>query len=214
MTKDQNDVAALDGPTLNGHPVLSIEDAKQWFKEVGCDPKTEAVVSLVKKLNELEFVGRLWKNTPAFRALRRSNPSYLRHVRVARALETLRSDIPNIIDDSLRTRSPIERSEWKHPMTTLLDYAILVAAAFQKFLPRGRGREPELWHNVARKIATDITEILEASGRRPAGLGKPTSPAVKVARSALAYFGINKSEEAIVEAIRPKRRRSIKRLGK
>lgn len=215
MAKGRNTVSACDGPTINGHPILSVEDATQWFKEVGCcNPKTEAVLSLVQKLNEAEFVGFLWKSTPEFRAKRRNNPSRVRFARIAQALETLRSDLPVVVEDSLRPLSAVERSEWKHPITTLLEQANAVAPVFQNFLPRGRGREPEPWHNISRNIGSDIKKILLASGRRQAGLGKPTSPTVKVLKSALAYLGVNKSPEAIVDAIRPKRTRSIKRLGK
>jgi hypothetical protein len=198
-----------DGPTLNGHPLLSATDVQAWFKKAGCDVPAEAVLPMTGMLNEYEFLGGTWKNYPALRRQRRNDPSRLRAARVAVALQTLQKDFPIMIEEARAATLP-GRLDTLLPATEFRDQVNTWAVRFQRHLP-SRGRERDLWHVVARKIAAQIIEIFRVSGGgRRIGFGKPTSPAVGILRCAFAYLEMEVTPEAIVDALRPKR----KRVGK
>jgi hypothetical protein len=202
----------FDGPTLNGHPVLSVADVQAWFRTAKCDAPADAALAIAQMLNEYELLGALWKGTPALRKQRRTNASRLRLTRIAVALKSLQSELPIIIEDS-REVFANKQSASLEGLVKLLDQVNQVTPRFQNFLPT-RGRDVEFWHVVARKVGAKIIQTFKASTGRRVGFGKPTSPAVEILRSALAYLGVTKSPEAIVDAMRPKRTRSRKRMGK
>ena len=191
----------FDGPTLNGHPVLSVADLQAWFRTTKCDAPADAAL-----INEYELLGALWKGTPALRKQRRTNASRLRLTRIAVALKSLQSELPIIIEDSREVFANKQLASLEG-LVKLLDQVNQVTPRFQNFLP-SRGRNVELWHAVARKVGAEIIQTLKGSTRRRVGFGKPTSPAVEILRSALTYLGVTKSPEAIVDATRPKRTRS------
>ena len=91
-------------------------------------------------------------------------------------------------------------------MVALRDAINVLTPEFQEFLPKGRGRKPESWHTVARRLGPMFTEAIEQSGGRRAGFGQATSPAVKIMGSALAFLGIHASPEAIVDAMRRRKK--------
>jgi hypothetical protein len=80
-----------------------------------------------------------------------------------------------------------------------------LAPGFQTF-GRGPGREPELWRRIARNLGPMIIKALKSAGVKRAGFGKPTSPAVKIMRAALDYLDVRKSHDAIVDAMRIRKR--------
>jgi hypothetical protein len=206
--RSKKDAQPYDGPTLNGHSLLSVTDVQAWFKGTGCDASVEAVLPMTRMLNEYEFLGGTWKNYPALKRQRRNDPSRLRAARVAVALQTLQKDFPIMIEET-RAATPPERLDTLLPATKFRDQVNTWALRFQRHLPM-RGRERDLWHIVARKIAAQIVEIFRVSGRRRFGFGKPTSPAVEILRCAFAYLEMEVTPVAIVDALRPKR----KRMGK
>src|SRR4051812_28749619 len=81
-------------PTLNGHPMLTLTEAKRWFIAVGCNVQCEGLFPFIDFLNRSELTGILWKDDPAFKALRNGSPSAQRCVRAASALATLASELP------------------------------------------------------------------------------------------------------------------------
>jgi hypothetical protein len=201
-----------DGPTVNGHPPLAAVDAQAWFEAADCIVTKEAALPLAQMLNHYEFVGSLWKGTHALREARRRNPTRLRHARIASALKTLQSDLPIVIKNTVRVFPDAQASEQLRPICTLLDCVNSVAPRFEKFRPH-RGREPDLWHPVARNIGAKIRDIFRAGNRR-AGFTKTTSPAVEILCNALKYLSVSQSPDAIVDAMRKPRSRSRKRVGK
>lgn len=201
-----------DGPLINGHPILGINEVQQWFSDAGYEANTESAKSLAQAINHAELFGYLWKNTSALRTQRGNDQFRLQCGRVTQALEVLRMDLPLIIEAVLKV-DPNVQSDNFNQLKTLLNYANTTAPSFQQFSPRGRGRQPELWHNVARNLAKNIKAILEASSSRRFGYARATSPVVRILQMALIYLNIHKSPETIVEALRPKRTRKRKKLA-
>jgi hypothetical protein len=201
-----------DGPTLNGHPILGVEDVRSWFSDHDCNISEEAALSIARLLNTYESEGFFWKDIPELERQRRDNPSRLRNVRIADALRSLQADLPSLIEDHLRV-NPDPNTERLRPHRALLDSVNDLAPRFKNLQTR-KGRKSKNWHIVARKIGALVVETLKTSTGRAAGLGKPTSPAVQITQSALAYLGVKAKEAAIVEAVRPKRIRARKGVGK
>jgi hypothetical protein len=199
-----------DGPIVNGHPVLSIKEVQTWFKAVGCNVSEEAATPIAQFLNEYEFLGALWKNSPELREQRHNNPSRLRNERIARALKTLQTDVPHKLDEIYQVL-PKQRHRRFQPLANLLDLVNKIAPYFSENLPRG-GRKADPWHVIARNVGALIVEAIKSTGKSRVGLGKPTSPAIRVLRRGLAYLGLSATQAAIVEAVRKPRKR--KRLGK
>jgi hypothetical protein len=206
-----NSCDEYDGPIMNGHPILRSAEVQAWFNIAGCFPSEEAVLPLVRTLNEYEFVGFFWKNTSVLRAQRWRDSSVVRNVRIAAALKTLQSELPTVIEATLRVFPDARTTERLRPIIELLDSVNSIAPRFQRFQKR-RGRQPDLWHTVARKIGAEILEILHAHGHR-VGLGKPTSPAIEILRKGLVYLDVHQSPEAIVDAVRKPRRRARRAGG-
>jgi hypothetical protein len=198
-----------DGPTINGKPILSIEQVQQWFKEAHCDASFDDAKFIAQALNHCALFAELWKNTPALKASRRNNPSYLRMTRISEALRTLQTDLPVLIDDTLKV-FPDRQASGLKPVVALLDSVNLLVPGFEKYKRHGRGPEPERWHNIARNLRPRILDVFKSSGRH-AGIGKPTSPAVTVKQSALTYLGVETSQQAIVDAMRGREQRSWRR---
>ena len=196
------------GPNLNGHPPLSIAKVRSWFRDVDCTVADATALPIAGLINEYAFNGMLWR--PEFHELRRNNASRKRNRRIAVELAKLKVDLRQMLDD-VRRVVPRERHHQWQPGFDLLALVDQIMPYFDQHLPQ-RGREPDPWHTVARKIGAQIVDAFKASGIRRASLAKPTSPAVEVLRRALAYLGIRRSVETIVDAVRPKRTR--KRRGK
>jgi len=204
----RSSVKEYDGPTINGKPILSIEQVQQWFAKAHCDASFDDAKLIAQSLNHCALLSALWRNTPALKASRRNNPSLLRMIRIGEALRTLQTDLPVLIDDTLKV-FPDRQASGIMPATALLNSVNLLAPGFQKYRPYGRGPEPERWHNIARNLGPRILDVFKSSGRR-SGFGKSTSPAVAVMQSALSYLDVEASQETIVEAMRPKRTRTKK----
>jgi hypothetical protein len=126
--------------------------------------------------------------------------------RISAALTTLQSDLPVLIDDTRRLTPQDELS--LTILGALLDSVNKSAPGFQKFRRHGPGRKPEAWHQIARNLRTPILAALTASGVKRAGFAKSTSPAVMIVRSALGYLGVTASHEAIVDAMRTRKRKA------
>jgi hypothetical protein len=191
-----------DGPLLNGHPPLSIADVQTWFKIANCTIAQDHARTIAQLLNEYELLGAIWRNAPALRAQRRSNTSTIRNRRIAKSLISLQSDLGGMLKD-VRRLVPKSRFQEFQPAVDLLTLVEQTTPYFRQHLPR-RGREADLWHVIAKKVGSEIVLAFKSSGRRT-GLGKPTSPAIKVLQRALAYLDLEVSPEAIVDAVRPKR---------
>ncbi len=207
--------ANYDGPTINGRPILGVDDVQKWFAAEGCIIPPECAAAIARDLNHCALLSFLWKNTPELRAARGNSPSQIRMKRIYTALKSLQDELPILIANTDKA-SPRNPPSSLAPIEALLAAAIDVAPVFQKFVPRGRGREPDPWHNVARNVGRDIAKVFVEHSNRPAGLGKPTSPAIRIVKLALAYLDEHHSEEAIVDAVRSRRirTRSVKKPGK
>ncbi len=202
--EDEAPSAEYDGPTINCKPILDIGTVQQWFKDVRVVGLTgEAAAPIAAFLNEAAFLSSQWKNTSEFNEMRKNDKGRQRMRRVSCALATLEKDIPALIDDTMRIAPEHPALA---PVVALRDAVEVLAPGFQKFLPKGRGRNPESWHNIARKLGPMLTEAIKRSGPKRAGFGKVTSPAVRIMHSALGYLGIAKSCEAIVDAMRGRKR--------
>jgi hypothetical protein len=209
---EQRSATEYVGTTINDHPILTTEEVQQWFSRANCVAPSDAAESIAQMLNHCAFLFAQWKGTPELRASRRKNLSFLRIERIGEALRTLQTELPVLIGDTLKF-SPGSRARGLVPVLALLDSVNLLAPGFQRYRPRGRGREPERWHNIARNLGLHITKIFKSSAGRRVGFGKPTSLGVAIMQSALAYLRVEKSPEAIVDAMRPKRTRNKKVRG-
>jgi hypothetical protein len=205
MKKNSTAHAEYDGPSINGRPALSIGDVQQWFKDTYdvVPPQSEAA-TIAANLNHCLFLEAQWKSTPEFKKMRRNNQSTLRMQRIHLALTTLQKDLPALIDDTLKV-FPDGRTTRLVGVIALLDSVDSLAPGFQTF-GRGPGREPELWRRIARNLGPMIIKALKSAGVKRAGFGKPTSPAVKIMRAALDYLDVRKSHDAIVDAMRIRKR--------
>ncbi len=201
--KDSDD----DGPTINGRPILSVEDVQTWFGVEKCIICPECAAAIARDLNHCAFLSSSWKNTLELRAARRMSPFQLSMERIYTALRSLQDELPRLIPSTCKV-FPIDAPSSTAPVEKLLAAAIEVAPGFQKFAPRGRGRSPDPWHNIARNVGRNIAKVFVENCGKRAGLGKPTSPAIRIVKSALAYLKEDHSEEAIVDAIRSRRTRS------
>jgi hypothetical protein len=217
MRKDSTTKTEYDGPTINGRPALSIENVQQWFKEAYAvvPPQGEegkcffkCLALIAQSLNHCAFLQAQWKSTPEFKKMRRNNQSTLRMRRIHLALTTLQKDLPALIDDTLKV-FPDARTTRLVSVIALLDSVNTLAPGFQTF-GRRRGREPELWHRIARNLGPMIIAALKSAGVKRAGFGKSTNRAVKIMRAALDYLDVRKSDEAIVDAMRIRIRREGK----
>jgi len=195
-----------DGPTINGRPILSIENVQEWFREAyDVVPPQGAAAPIAQALNHCAFLASEWKSTPELKKMRRNNPSRLRGQRIHLALTTLQKDLPGLIDETLKV-FPDARTTRLVGVIALLDSVSTLAPWFQAF-DRGPGREPERWRRIARNLRPMIISALKASGVKRAGFGKPTSPAIRIVRAALDYLDVRKSHEAIVDALRIRKKR-------
>jgi hypothetical protein len=186
-----------DGPTINGRPILVIEEVQTWFLRAGCTIPEYAAAPIAQDLNHCAFLSREWKSTPELRAARRKSKSLLAMQRIYRAMRSLQNDLPILIHNTLQVHGS-SRPPALEPIEALLEIVNRLEPGFRKYAPRGRGREPDLWHKIARNVGQKIADTYEKhSGRRP-GLGKPTSPAIKILESALAYLDENHSAEAML----------------
>lgn len=212
MSEKKND--DYDGPTINGRPILGVEDVQKWFASEGCIISAECAAAIARDLNYCALVSFLWKSTPALRSARRNSAFHLSSKRIHFALKSLQHELPILINNTRKVFPNTPPS--LVTIEALLAATNNVAPGFQKFAPRGRGRETDLWHNIARNVGQNITKAFAKYSGRRAGLGKSTSPAIKILKSALAYLDENHSEEAIVDAVRSRRSRtrSLKKLGK
>jgi hypothetical protein len=196
--------AEYEGPTINGKPILGIETVQRWFKDAcGVFLTEEAARPLARMLNDYALLEETWKNTPEFNRMRENNKSRQRVQRISVALAALQKDVPALIDDTVKIAP-------EHPglgaVVNLRDAVNVLAPAFQKFLPKGRGRKPESWHGVIRRLGPMVKDAIKQSGGKRAGFGKATSPAVGIMQSALAYLGIETSPDAIVDAMRGRKK--------
>jgi hypothetical protein len=202
-----------DGPTINGHPILSVDDVRKWFSKEGCIVPEDIAAGIARDLNHCAFISFDWKNTPELTAARRKNPSRLSMRRIYIALNSLQNELPVLISNTHKV-FPRNPPPSLVPIEALLKTVNTLEPVFRKYAPRGRGREPDLWHEIARNIGRKIADaFVEQAGRR-VGLGKPTSPAIRILKSALAYLGEDQSVETIVDAVRPRRERARGTVGK
>ena len=203
-SEDNVPSVVYDGPTVNGKPLLTVEVVEQWFKEAyGCIPSPEEATSLAKDINHCAFLSVHWK--PEFNKQRRGSADVLRMERIGLALTALKKDIPVLIANNIAVRPgpPDER------LVVLLSSVSSLEPLFQLYRPR-RGRQPELWHNVARNLGRKIIETAKADGVKRPGLGAPTSPAIGILKNALGFLGLETTVEAICDAVRPTRNRQGK----
>jgi hypothetical protein len=201
------------GPCLNGHAPLDIPEVQAWFQKAKCSISDDAAAAIARLLNEYDLLSAWWKNTSALQQLRQNNPSELRNRRIAAALLTLQTDLPITIDDTRKIHHDRE-TEALRLVAGFLDQLNLVAPLFQPFLA-SRGRNPERWHIIARKIGPMIVDAFKTSEGRQVGFGQPTSPAIEILQSALDHLGVTASPVAVVDAMRPKRvrKRRVRKKG-
>jgi hypothetical protein len=202
--EDEAPTTEYDGPTMNGRLILDIETVQLWFKGAcGVSLTKEAAKPVAQKLNDYALLAMTWKNTPEFNRMRENNKGRQRMQRISVALATLQKDIPALIDDTVKIAP-------EHPamasVVALRDAVNVLAPGFQKFLPKGRGRKPEAWHGVARKLGPMFKDAIKQSSGKRAGFGKATSPAVGIMQLALAYLGIEASLDAIADAMRGRKK--------
>ena len=145
--------AEYDGPTINGRPALNAENVQKWCEQAccGCAPSLGDAAHIAAMVNHYDFLGALWKNTPEFKQMHQNNTSTLRMRRISKALTILQNDLPVAIDDT-RKVFPDPQSDRLVVVVALLHSVNLLAPIFQKFAPRGAGREPEPWHRIAREV--------------------------------------------------------------
>jgi hypothetical protein len=209
MKKNGTKSVEYDGPTINGRPILSIENVQQWFKEAyGVVPPQGEAAPIAQSLNHCAFLASEWKGTFELKKMRRNNPSRLRGQRIHEALTILQDDLLGVIDDTLKV-FPDARTNQLVAVIALLDSVNALAPGFQAFA-RGPCREPELWHRIARNLGPMIITAIKSAGVKRAGFGKSSNRAVKIMRAALDYLDVRKSDEAIVDAMRIRK----KRVGK
>lgn len=209
MRKKNTRKAEYDGPTINGRPALNIETVQRWIKDAYGDHVVASqgeAVPIVQALNHCAWFEDQWK--AEFKHMRRSNPSKKRMQRIHLALTALRHDLPDLIEDHVKI-DPDARTTRLVGVIALLDCANSLAPIFQAY-GRSPGREPELWRRIAKNIAPMIVAAVKSAGVKRAGFGKPTSPAVKIMGAALEYLEVSKSPEAIVEAVRDRKKRVVK----
>lgn len=204
----------FDGPTINGRPILTIEEVQEWFRAAcGKVPSSETAANIARTINELDFISAHWRSD--FREDRNKNPDTLRLKRISAALKTLQSDLPVKIADTLRVFPGAAGGNQRTGIIELLNVVNAVAPAFAKFGPRGRGgRNREPWHNVARNLRPLISAAFESAGIRRAGFGRATSPGIKILSSALGRLNVNVDHETIVDALRGARERKKTKTGK
>jgi hypothetical protein len=202
-----------DGPTINGRPALSVREIQKWFSDEGCIIPMEDAAAIAGDLNHCAFVSFFWKSTPSLRAARRTNPSRLSMQRTYTALKTLQNDLPVLIANTLKVH-PKNPPPSLAPIEALLKTANNLEPCFRKYAPRGRGREPDLWHNIARNVGRKIAEAFAKHSKKRTGLGKPTSPAIKILKLTMSYLEEHHSEDAIVDAVRARRARAREGRGK
>jgi hypothetical protein len=215
--------AEYEGPTINGHPILSVENVQQWFKQAcGCVPSLDDAARVARAVNHYDLFSALWKETREFKTSRQNNPSALRMRRIREALTTLQNDLPVLIEDTRKAFPDPQRSRL---LVALLDAVNSVAprdpaAAHMKTalarsvsapLRQGPGRKPSGWHYIAQELGPIIGEALKRCGVT-SGFGKPTSPAVKILELVFGYLSFATTAEAIVDAMRKPRKRT-KKLG-
>jgi hypothetical protein len=202
-----------EGPTINGHPILGVDEVRQWFVDAGCKIPVEAAVPIAQDLNGCALVSFMWKSAPELKAERRKSPSRQSMQRIYAALKALQNELPVLIANTLKVHPKIPPPSLA-PVETLFKIVNDLEPRFRKYAPHGRGREPDLWHNIARNVGRKIADAYTKHSGRRVGLGKPTSPAIRILKLAMAYLDENHSEDAIVDAVRHRRTRVRKRAGK
>jgi hypothetical protein len=131
--------AEFDGPTINGHPALRVDDVQQWFKDAfGVVPPKRETVDITQKLNHCELLSFQWRNTPELTKMRSNNPSWLRMQRISAALTTLQSDLPVLIDDTRRLTPPRRTARFGKQRCTRISE---IPAARPR--PQARGMAPD-----------------------------------------------------------------------
>lgn len=191
-----------DGPTVNGRPLLTADEAMQWFEDAfGCVPSPEDAASLVSDIHHCALFKQLWR--PEFKISRRHNSSRLRMERIGAALEALDRDVPELIKSNRSIRPDEERTS----LNELLLSVRFLRPLFRQYKIH-KGRDREIWHAAARNLGKRTVDIAKASGVARVGLSTKTSPVFKVLKRAFDFLDFEITEDQIFEAVRPQRQRS------
>jgi len=206
MPRNATTRVAEEGPFINGRPALTIREVQRWFKDAAkVTPPAKAVVPIAQGLNQSLLFQWLWSDKPTFKQMRRNSAPRLLGRRIGEALRALQKDLPTLLEGTLKTNPNTKSSALAHTHL-LLDLVNQHAPAFEKFAPPPPGRAPKGWHKIARKLGPLIIKALKKSGLKRAGFGQPTSPAVGIIRSALSFLGVETTREAIVDAMRNRKK--------
>jgi hypothetical protein len=144
------------GPLINGRPAMTVLQVQQWFQKAHAPILSDdAAAEIARFLNEALFLEGLWK--PKFAAEQRANPSTKRMERIARALATLRNDLPEVLAESRKIRPDADHSATE----SLLDFVNRHKAIIDSFPAKRRGRP----HNLAINLQTNLQrKIKELAG--------------------------------------------------
>lgn len=207
----KNNHQKYDGATINGRPTLNVSEVQNWFAHEGCTIPSDDAEALARDLNHCALMSFCWRNTPELRTSRRDNQSRQSMKRIDVALQTLQTELPILIANIRRI---FPDGHFLSPIEALLKSANDLEPEFRRYASRGGGRPSVLWHNIARNIGRNISKALVQHSGKRRGIGRPTSPAIRILKSALAFLGEVHSEDTIVEAVRPRRTRRKKRKYK
>ena len=193
------------GPLIRGRPALTHETVQSWFINARLKaPSIEAVTPLTEAINHLDLFQAFWSDKPEHRAWRNNAPSSLKHKSLAKAIDTICFVLPSLIDEAEAFRPDGDYQGYKN----LLSSAQYCLPAFEHLLCKKRGRDCQIWHRVARNLKDLFIEAMRTTaGTRCAGFGKPTSLGIPLLRLAFQHLGLHTSDEQIVDALRPPRKR-------
>jgi hypothetical protein len=200
-------------PLVNRRAILKPEEIQKWFSDLKRPITSDDARGIAKMLNDYAFLQAFWKDTQTFKTRRQSNVSLLRLRRIADALLVLQSDLPALIEDSFKV-DPKRQDQSIQDLIAFNDKVALYAKGYEEYRSRGRGRQSDGWHLVARKIGTEVLKVLSSNSHGKAGFGKATSPAIKIIQRSFSFLQEERSAEAIVDALRRRRDRTKRSPGK
>ena len=197
-----------DGPTIGGRPILSIGTVESWFSEAGLEsPSDRFLFPIVQAINHLDLMQNIWKDNPELRKWRENSPSRVSVIGVAKAVDKICTELPNLINKS---EDLVHGDYGKYKQ--LVSTAQLCLPALETSLVKRKGRAPDNWHSVARNLKVLFKEAAQTKNERIIGFSQLTGTGIPLLRSALLHLGLDKTDEQIVDALRKPRKRD--RRGK
>ena len=202
--RDQREAEkARSWPLVNGQPAICAEAVQQWFVKARLlAPSTENILSIVKALNHLQLHKAFWIDEPDACKWRSDNKDVRAQKRIAKAVKTICDDLP----EQIRKSKNLDPKGYD-TLESFLELAQIWIPNVDYLLKTKKGRKTKEWHIVARSLRKLLTAAMATAGGVKGGFASPAGKGIQILKDAFEHLGVEKTNEQIVDALRPHRSR-------